>query len=86
MSNAYRSDGRRISSMTHANRVYYCTCGMVTNGNGGKSSHRRVCGGEWQSWYDIYEQRKAKWEASQGVEPEQGAEIVCACGKGVEAH
>lgn len=42
MSNAYTSDGRRISSMTHAKRGHQCEfCDMVAFGNGGSVAHSR---------------------------------------------
>lgn len=36
-------DGKRKSSMTHANRSWTCVCGRKVWGNGGKSSHQRAC-------------------------------------------
>jgi len=42
MSNAYTSDGRRRSSMTHARRGHECSlCGRVVFGNGGQVAHGR---------------------------------------------
>lgn len=42
MSRQYTSDGRRISSMTHARRGHECSlCGRTVFGNGGKVSHGR---------------------------------------------
>lgn len=40
MSSRYTNDGKRKSSMTHAQRVHHCSCGKTVSGNGGKSSHR----------------------------------------------
>lgn len=38
----YTSDGRRISSMTHARRGHECDiCGETVYGNGGKVAHGR---------------------------------------------
>lgn len=38
----YTSDGRRISSMTHAKRGHECDlCGKTVYGNGGKVAHGR---------------------------------------------
>lgn len=38
----YTSDGRRISSMTHARRGHECEfCSKLVYGNGGKVSHAR---------------------------------------------
>jgi hypothetical protein len=43
VSNAYTSDGRRRSSMTHATRGHTCElCGRVVFGNGGEVSHGRA--------------------------------------------
>lgn len=43
MSGAYTSDGRRLSSMTHARRGHECDfCGRVSFGNGGQVSHARA--------------------------------------------
>lgn len=36
-------DGKRKSSMTHAQRSWTCPCGRKVWGNGGKSSHQRAC-------------------------------------------
>ena len=43
MSNLYTADGKRRSSMTHANHTWVCPCGRTLRGNGGKSSHQRAC-------------------------------------------
>lgn len=43
MSNRYTADGKRKSSMVHAKRVRECACGRICRGNGGWSSHKRVC-------------------------------------------
>lgn len=43
MSSRYTADGKRKSSMTHANRSWTCDCGRKVWGNGGKSSHQRAC-------------------------------------------
>lgn len=43
MSKAYTADGKRRSSMTHANHSWTCDCGRTVRGNGGKSSHQRSC-------------------------------------------
>ena len=43
MSARYTSDGKRRSSMTHANHCWICPCGREVWGNGGKSSHQRAC-------------------------------------------
>ena len=43
MSKQYTADGRRRSSMTHAQRSWTCPCGRKVWGNGGKSSHQRAC-------------------------------------------
>lgn len=43
MSNAYTSDGRRRSSMTHAKRGHQCAiCPQYVFGNGGEVSHGRA--------------------------------------------
>jgi hypothetical protein len=47
---AIAADGKRRSSMTHANRSYICTCGKTVSGNGGKSSHRKACDGRYLSY------------------------------------
>lgn len=42
MSKAYTSNGKRLSSMTHARRGHECQfCGQVSFGNGGKVAHAR---------------------------------------------
>lgn len=42
MSKGYTSNGKRISSMTHASRGHTCgICGRVAFGNGGEVSHGR---------------------------------------------
>ena len=43
MSKQYTADGKRRSSMTHANHSWTCQCGRTVWGNGGKSSHQRAC-------------------------------------------
>jgi hypothetical protein len=43
MSSRYTADGKRKSSMTHAQRGWTCYCGRRVFGNGGKSSHKRAC-------------------------------------------
>lgn len=43
MSRGYTSDGRRLSSMTHATRGHTCPiCGRIAYGNGGEVSHGRA--------------------------------------------
>lgn len=64
MSRRYTSDGKRISSQTHAKRSWTCSCGKVVRGNGGKSSHRKVCDGHYLTWDQAYNQRKAAMEAA----------------------
>lgn len=42
MSRGYRSDGKRLSAMTHATRGHDCElCGRTVFGNGGQVSHGR---------------------------------------------
>jgi hypothetical protein len=42
MSKAHTSNGKRLSSMTHAKRWHECQfCGRVSFGNGGKVAHAR---------------------------------------------
>lgn len=42
MSGAYTADGKRRSSMTHANRGHRCDiCGRTVFGNGGRVAHGR---------------------------------------------
>jgi hypothetical protein len=65
MSRRYTSDGRRISSQAHARHTWTCSCGLVTAGNGGKSSHRRACAGRWLTWTEAYDRRLAEWERAQ---------------------
>jgi hypothetical protein len=43
MSSRYTADGKRKSSMTHAQRGWTCPCGRKVWGNGGKASHKRAC-------------------------------------------
>lgn len=62
---AYTSDGRRKSSMTHAQRTHTCLCGKVCRGNGGWSSHKRACA-EWQ-------EAMAKKRATRECEPKDYA-------------
>lgn len=73
MSRGYTNNGKRLSSMTHAKREHVCTCGKSVHGNGGKSSHRRACPeGTWRSSSDVYEERKAAFEAQRvapGMKP-----------------
>jgi hypothetical protein len=43
MSRTHTSDGRRLSSMTHARRAHTCElCGHVGFGNGAETSHGRA--------------------------------------------
>jgi hypothetical protein len=43
MSSRYTADGKRRSSMTHAERSHHCPCGRTLWGNGGWASHKRAC-------------------------------------------
>lgn len=54
MSRQYTSDGKRISSMTHARRSWDCDCGQRCWGNGGKASHVRACVVAMQAKVDMY--------------------------------
>lgn len=68
MSKRYTADGRRLSSMTHAQRAYHCSCGKVVHGNGGKSSHARACPhGYWLSSMAVYEQRRDAYDLALGL-------------------
>lgn len=40
----YTSNGKRLSSMTHARHPHYMSCGRVVYGNGGYASHRKAHG------------------------------------------
>lgn len=46
MSRQYTADGRRRSSMAHANHAYTCAgedgCGKVVSGNGARASHKAM--------------------------------------------
>lgn len=43
----FTDNGKRRSSQTHAKRTYTCVCGKICRGNGGWSSHKKVCE-QWQ--------------------------------------
>jgi len=59
-SKAYTSDGKRRSSMKHADRVHTCVCGKECRGNGGWSSHKRACA----LWQEAVTASRAKYEAA----------------------
>lgn len=66
MSSRYTNNGKRLSSMVHAQRTHTCTCGKVVTGNGGKSSHRRACDGRWLTWSEAYQRRKDALDEPEG--------------------
>jgi hypothetical protein len=77
VSTRYTADGKRRSSMTHAQHGWTCPCGRKVWGNGGKSSHRRACKTWAEEALRMAEKMLAYWSdpANQSSGTAIGAEL-----------